>query len=144
LPEKTVTARVPSISGSHRKFLKVPTQRNSYTATLATFLLVEGVWGLFSPVVFGYLTTNTVHAVIHILLGIAGIWCAFHEYARSYLFMVGLLLLLVGLAWFEPSMTALITQILNVNNAVAWLNIVVGGLSLIMAFGKNSEAHKGI
>jgi hypothetical protein len=36
-------------------------------------LLFEGIWGEFSDVVFGVLTTNRIHATIHILLGIVGI-----------------------------------------------------------------------
>ena len=35
----------------------------TYAIIIGLFLLVEGIWGLFSPVVFGVLTTNMTHAI---------------------------------------------------------------------------------
>jgi hypothetical protein len=45
-----------------------------YAIIIGIFLLIEGVWGEFSDVVFSALTTNRTHATIHLPLGLAGIW----------------------------------------------------------------------
>ncbi|MEO6365596.1 MAG: DUF4383 domain-containing protein [Luteimonas sp.] len=104
-----------------------------YAMIVGAFLLVEGVWGLFSPVVFGVLTTNLMHAVIHVVLGIVGIWAGLKGRARGFLLFLGVLLLAVGMLWFVPGIRELIISILNVNQAVAIVNIVVGLLALLIA-----------
>nr|MBA3670702.1 hypothetical protein [Gemmatimonadaceae bacterium] len=62
-----------------------------FALIVGIFLLVEGVWGMFSRVVFGVLTTNTLHAVIHIVLGLAGIWTGLKGGARTWALCVGVL-----------------------------------------------------
>ncbi len=106
---------------------------NAYTITLGALLLIEGGWGLFNPLVFGVLSTNSLHAVIHLALGVAGIAAARAGHARSYLLLVGILLLAVGLLWFVPGVGDLIVRLLNVNQPVACVNVVVGIASLFMA-----------
>ena len=105
-----------------------------YAIIIGALLLVEGVWGLFSPVVFGVLTTNLTHAVIHILLGVAGIWTGWKGQARGYCLFLGALLLAVGILRFVPGVGEWVVSILNVNPAVAYVNIVIGIVSLMIAF----------
>jgi hypothetical protein len=105
-----------------------------FTTILAVFLIIEGVWGLFSPVVFGMLSTNTLHAVIHIVLGIVGIIATRSGGVRGYLLGVGGLLLVVGILRFVPGISDLVVSLLNVNTAVAYFNIVVGAISLAIGF----------
>ena len=100
---------------------------------IGVFLIIEGAWGLVSPVVFGVLTTNTLHACIHIVLGLAGLWMGRGDMARGYLTFVGGLLLLVGLMWFIPIASEVVSSVLAVNSAVAWFNIVVGIACLAVA-----------
>ena len=110
-----------------------------FARILGIFLLIEGVWGLFSPVVFGVFTTNMLHAVIHIVLGITGIVLSRRPGAREYLLGVGGLLALVGVLYFVPGVTGLIISLLNVNFAVACFNIVVGLASIVMALSTPKE-----
>ena len=105
-----------------------------FAAVLGAFLLIEGFWGLMSPVVFGVLTTNMVHAIIHIALGVLGIFAAMMRFSRGYLFSVGPLLLFVGILRFVPGSSDLVVALLNVNHAVAYLNIVIGLASIFVAF----------
>lgn len=105
-----------------------------FAMLLGAFLLIEGCWGLFSPIVFGVLTTNTLHAVIHIVLGIAGILAGRSGAARNYLLGVGALLLVVGILRFVPGASDLVVSLLNVNLAVAYLNIAVGLVSILIGY----------
>lgn len=106
---------------------------NTYTILIGAFLLVEGLWGLFSDVVFGVLTTNRIHAVIHILLGLIGIGLGWKGQVRGYCLFLGVLLLVVGILRFVPGVDRVIVELLNVNFAVAWVNIVIGIVSLVIA-----------
>ncbi len=110
---------------------------NIFAIFVGALLLIEGVWGLTSPVVYGIFTTNTTHAIIHILLGIVGIATGWMGRARGFCIFLGVLLLAVGALWFVPGPRELIVSLLNVNRAVALLNIVLGAVSLIVAFLPN-------
>ena len=104
-----------------------------FAIVIGVFLLVEGIWGMFSPVVFGVLTTNMLHAAIHIVLGLVGIWTGTKGGASPFLMFLGVLLVSVGILRFVPVAGDLLVSILNVNIAVACFNIVVGAVSLLMA-----------
>ena len=104
-----------------------------FALLVGVFLLVSGLWGLSSPVVFGVLTTNLLHAVIHIALGVIGIWVGLRTGARRFCLFLGVLLVAVGALWFVPGVGPLITSLLNVNAAVAYLNLGVGALALVLA-----------
>ena len=104
---------------------------STFAMVIGIFLLVEGVWGLFSDVVFGFLTTNLLHAAIHIALGLIGISLGKNDKARGYCIFLGALLLAVGILRFIPGINNILIDLLNVNVAVALVNILVG----IMALG---------
>ena len=104
-----------------------------FTLVAGLFLLIEGVWGLFSPVVYGVLTTNLPHAIIHGLLGAAGIWASRSGHARKWCLAVGSILLLVGILRLVPPTADLIMQLLAVNVPGAYVNIVIGILAIVMA-----------
>ena len=104
-----------------------------FAMIIGAFLLVEGIWGLFSPVVFGVLTTNVVHAVIHIVLGIVGLWTGLTGGSRRFCMFLGILLIAVGVLRFVPVVGDLLVSILNVNPAVAYFNIVVGIVAVLVA-----------
>ncbi len=100
---------------------------------IGAFLLIEGIWGMTSNVVFGVLTTNRLHAVIHILLGLIGLALGWMARARGFCIFLGILLLAVGLLRFVPGVGELIASLLNVNSAVAILNIAVGAMALLVS-----------
>lgn len=113
------------------------TASSIFAIVIGVFLLIEGIWGEFSDVVFGALTTNRIHATIHILLGIIGIYTGLKGGSRGFCIFLGILLVAVGILRFVPGIGDLIVTILNVNPAVAYFNIVVGIVSLIAAFISN-------
>ena len=114
-----------------------------FAIIIGVFLLIEGIWGEFSDVVFGVLTTNRTHATIHILLGIVGIYTGLKGGSRGFLIFLGILLAAVGVLRFVPGISDLIVSILNVNPAVAYFNIAVGIVSLIIAFTSNRSTVAG-
>lgn len=115
---------------------------NLFAIIIGIFLLIEGVWGEFSNVVFGVLQTNRIHATIHILLGIIGIYSGLNVSARKFLIFLGVLLTAVGVLYFVPVIGDLVVSILSVNAAVAYFNIVVGIVSLAIALASNSPVTR--
>lgn len=113
-----------------------PPSRHSIASAFAlgvgVLLLIEGLWGLVSPVVFGVLTTNLAHAGIHIVLGLYGIAVGLGRRPAGYLLFLGALLLGVGVMHFVPGFDALLTALLNVSTPVAIVNIVLGTLALLL------------
>lgn len=109
-----------------------PTPSNRYTAAVSTWLLVEGVWGFFSPVVLAFLTTNPFHATIHVLLGLTGLWRALSDRTLGFLWLLGALLITVGALYFLPG-GRIVTDLLRINQAGAIINIVLGGGALVCA-----------
>ncbi|PBQ30474.1 hypothetical protein CNR22_01390 [Sphingobacteriaceae bacterium] len=107
---------------------------NLFAILIGAFLSVEGVWGLFSELVFGVFTTNLTHAVIHLVLGVLGIILGIRKTAGGYCTFLGILLVLVGLFWFVPVAGELIVQALNLNRAGAILNILIGIISLSVVY----------
>jgi hypothetical protein len=118
-----------------------PGMPSAFAILAGMFLLIEGAWGLFSPIVFGALTTNTLHALIHIALGVAGIAFGYVSRPIGYLLFVGGLLLAVGVLWMVPGVGFAITQLLAVNGPVAMVNIVLGAAALAMGLYGRSLAR---
>ncbi len=102
---------------------------------LAVYLLLSGVWGLFSPTVFGIFTTDTLHAVIELALGATGIWASSGPRVYPYLISVGALVMVVGAMRFIPGLAELVIRLLNVNPALAIANLVVGAVAVGIGMG---------
>lgn len=113
---------------------------STFATILGAFLLVEGIWGMFSPVVFVVLSTNWLHASIHIILGLVGIYVGMKGGAKGFLTFVGVLLIVVGVLRFVPGVNDFVVSLLNVNYPVAYFNIAVGIISIIVARTSRSAA----
>lgn len=105
-----------------------------FTLGVSAFLLAEGLWGLFQSPVFGILTTNTTHALIHLALAGVGFWAAMRHHTRGFNEFLGGLLFGVGALFFVPGLSGLLVSVLNLNTAVAVLNLVLGGLALALVY----------
>lgn len=110
-----------------------------FALIIGVLLLIEGIWGHLSDVVFGILTTNRTHAAIHVVLGLVGIFVALKGGARQFCLFLGGLLLLVGVLRFVPGVSGMIVSILNVNEAVACVNIVVGIIALVIGLRSRDD-----
>lgn len=100
---------------------------------VSIFLLIEGIWGTVSPVVFGVFSTNLLHAIIHIVLGGVGLFLSLRANSVGFSIILGVLLLIVGLLYFVQRLQTDLVELLNINTNVAVFNIVVGLLCLAVA-----------
>lgn len=114
---------------------------STFAIIIGIFLLIEGIWGLSSGVVFGIFTTNIFHAIIHIILGIVGLVLGIRQHARGFCIFLGILLIVVGILRFTPVASDIVITLLNVNIAVACLNILIGILSLAVSYAPKVKAQ---
>lgn len=109
-----------------------PAPTNRLTTLLGSWMLLEGIWGMFNPIVLGFITTNRVRAAVHIVLGLVGLATAFAGGARRFLWALGLIALAVGFSYFIPAGEAVV-ELLAVNRAAAVINCLIGLVALLCA-----------
>src|SRR5690349_11825450 len=103
-----------------------PTPTNRMATLLGSWLVLEGVWGLFNPFVLGFIMTNRLRAGIHLALGVVGLVTAFRDRgSRTFLWVFGLIALTVGILYFIPA-GAHVTELLAVNRPAAIINLAIG------------------
>src|SRR5476651_990337 len=117
---------------------------SALTLIITAFLLIEGIWGLFTPVVYWILTTNRAHAIVHIVLGVAGLVARWKGAIKGYFGFLGSLFVVGSVLWFVPAWRQIPTDLLNVNWAVATLNFILGIVSLVIAFTENARRRFGV
>ncbi len=100
------------------------------TFLIGLFLLIEGIWGCFSPIVFGGLSLNHTQAVLHLALGVGAVIASGIRPA-TYLAFVGLALLFIGVLWALPDSRDSIEHALAVNRPGAILDVTLGVLCLL-------------
>lgn len=115
---------------------------NLFALLVGILLLLQGIWNLIDPPFLGIFTSNLLHAIIHVVLGILGIWTGLNSGAYTFLIFLGIILLTVGILFFLQSAKELLIELFNVNIAVAWLNIGVGALSLLAVMVGNKPPQK--
>ncbi len=115
----------------------------TFAMAIGCFLLISGMWGLFSEMTFGFLSTNLLHATIHIILGLVGISLGKKDNGRGYCLFLGALLLTVGILRFIPGINTILVDLLNVNIAVALVNIIIGLLALGVVYLSDHPLFRG-
>src|ERR1051326_181244 len=87
---------------------------------IGLLLLIEGIWELFSPVVFGVLTSNPLHGLVHLLFAVVAIWAGRGGHARVFLVFFGLFAIALAALWYFPRTNTLMVRLLNMNRPVAY------------------------
>ena len=107
---------------------------------MGVLLLIEGIWGFFSPVVFGVLDTNPLHAILGIGLGIAGVRVAREcGSARRYCWWLGASMLVAGGLTLTPDFETLIYVILEINHVEAVFSVGFAFMAFIAAYNSRSR-----
>lgn len=107
---------------------------------ISLFLIGEGAWGLLHPPAYGFLPINPLRAGIHLVLGLIGLGVLRTGQVRSYLKVIGTIVLLVGAGWFLPVVGDIVRSLLAVDRNGALIDIAVG---LIALLSSRAEKHTG-
>ena len=118
------------------------TTANMFALLVGILLLVQGIWDLIDPPFLGVFTSNLLHAVIHVVLGVVAILTAVKGGAYTFLVFLGIILLSLGILFFIEPIGEFMIELFLINEAVAWLNIGVGGLSLLAVLLNGRPASK--
>lgn len=103
-----------------------------FAILIGTLLLIQGIWNLVDPPFLGIFTSNFLHALIHVVLGIIGIWTGVKAGAYTFNLFLGIILLTVGLLYYVEAAREYLDEIFGINEAVALLNIGIGTLCLLV------------
>jgi len=104
----------------------------TYALIIGIVALLIGILGLFGDglSVLGIFGVNTLQTIIHLLVGIMGIYAGVWGEGDVFTQWLGWGSLLVGVLGFF----GLLTSLLNVNTATNSLHIVVGIVSLVVSY----------
>lgn len=105
-----------------------------YCIIIGMILMVQGIYNLVDPPFLSLFTSNLLQAILYTLLGISGIWTGLRGGAYRFSISLGILLLSMGILYFIPPTGAVIADLLKINTPVAWLNIIIGTVSLLVPF----------
>lgn len=102
-----------------------------YTILLSLYLLLTGAQGFFSHNAWWIFTVNVTHALLETALGAIGLaWAARGPQRAGYLIIVGLILVASGILRLLPATESFIIGLLNINDALAAADLVIGGMSI--------------
>lgn len=115
------------------ELMEKPTSTNLFSIIIGIFFIIQGAWGLIDPPPFEVFTTNATHAVIHIVLGIIGVWTGAKKGAYIFCIFLSLVFSVLGLLYFIEYTGDILVTLFNMNFAVAVLNLVIALLALMFA-----------
>lgn len=102
---------------------------STFSFLIGIFLVFEGIWGLISDNFLWIFSTNQLQASFLLFLGVLGVRMCFWQKSVMFCYFLGGLHLITGFSHFIPA-TDQITNILNMNNQMAYLTIGIGMTSV--------------
>jgi uncharacterized membrane protein len=95
------------------------------------FLLL-GVTGLFTHDLWGLIQFDRVHTVLHFIFGFIGIAVGHSKYTKPYAYIMGILLVILGISGF------LFTQIMNIHLEIVenLIHLILGTWGVYIALGE--------
>lgn len=107
---------------------------------LGIVLAAVGLLGFFMDPILGIFEVDTLHNIIHIASGLAGIIAASMGIAaaRMYLVIFGLVYAIVTVVGFMQGNTVL--NLIEVNQADNFLHLAIAAVCLVVGFSGNKQA----
>ena len=102
---------------------------------IGVVLVLLGLVGFVNAPVLGIFGVNIAQDLLHLVGGALIIWLAMKGSAKSTNMWTGVIALVVGVLWFIPGISGLLTSIFAINAAISYLHIAVGVVSLGVAYG---------
>ncbi len=108
--------------------------QKTYAIVVGLVLLLLGIWGFLSDgLILGIFGVNTYQNVLHIVVGVLGLWIGMKN-PKGFNLWLGWIALAVGILGFIPAADELLASILGINPAISWLHIAVGIVSLLVGY----------
>lgn len=111
----------------------------TYSLVLGIVLALVGVWGFFSEMILGLFGVNMLQSVLHLIAAAFGVYAGVKGDGMTYTPALGWIALVLGVLGFVPVVKDLLLSLLNINSAISVLHVVIGVVSLGVAYGVKSE-----
>src|SRR3989338_9974779 len=108
--------------------------QKTYALILGIVLAIVGVWGLFTNTVLGLFGVNIFQSVLHLIAAAFGIYAGTKGQGKTFNIILGWTGLALGILGFVSVIKDLFLSLLNINVATTLLHLVVGVVSLAVAY----------
>ena len=109
--------------------------QKTYALILGIVLAIVGLWGLFTQTILGIFGVNILQSILHLIAGGFGIYVGTKGQGKGYNMILGWLGIILGIFGFIPGIKTVLLNLLNINMATTWLHVVIGVVSLAVAYG---------
>ncbi|GEM_PF-607025 len=133
-PEKLKYPTLKSIAKPWR-WSKIADVQKTYAMVIGVVLALLGIVGFFNAPILRIFGVNPAQNVLHLAGGALILWLASKGSAKPTNMWVGVVALVVGVLWFVPGASGLLTSIFAINAEISYLHVAVGVVSLGVAYG---------
>ena len=121
--------------------IRIADVQKTYALVLGVVLVLLGLVGFVNNPVLGLFGVNPLQNVVHLLGGAAVIWFGYKAgAAKSTNMWLGIAGLVLGVLWFIPGVSGLLTQFFGINAEISYLHLAVGVVSLGVSYGVKEGA----
>ncbi|MBI2140480.1 hypothetical protein HYU14_06150 [Candidatus Woesearchaeota archaeon] len=105
--------------------------QKTYAQVIGAVLALVGIIGFFSNPVLGLFGVNTAQNLLHLIGGAVIVWKAGMAANKN----LGIISAIVAVLGFIPGASGLLATIFGINPAISVLHLVIGIVSLGVAYG---------
>ena len=113
--------------------------QKTYALVLGVVLLLVGIWGFFTESILGIFGVNAFQSVLHVIAGLFGLYVGTSGTGKGYNLTIGWIGIALGVLGYIPVIAGLLASLLNINLAISVLHLVIGVVSLLVAYGIKSK-----
>ncbi|MBM3233073.1 DUF4383 domain-containing protein [Candidatus Pacearchaeota archaeon] len=112
--------------------------QKTFALVLGIVLLIIGLWGFFLPAQKGAILdlfgVNLFQSILHVIAGLFGIWVGIKGEGKGYNLSIGWIGIVLGVLGFIPGVDKMLMDLLNINQSITVLHLVIGIVSLLVAY----------
>ena len=100
---------------------------------LGIILAILGIWGFFIDSILGF-GVNPAQSVLHLIGGAFGIYSGTKGMGKGFNISIGWIGIVLGILGFIPTIDGLLSDYLNINQAITWLHLILGVVFVIIGY----------
>ena len=111
-----------------------------FAQSVGVVLILLGIIGFFNKPLLGLFGVNSLHNVVHILVGVIALWMVSKGSSQAFNKYLGMGGIVLGVLGFIPGVKDLLLEILAINTSTTWLHLLIGVLGVGVAYGVKEAA----
>jgi len=109
--------------------------QKTYALVLGIVLSIVGILGFFTSSILNIFGINALQSILHLIAAAFGIYVGTKGQGRGYNLSIGWIGVILGILGFIPGIKDVLLNLLNINAGITWLHLVIGLVSLGVAYG---------